>query len=42
VKEATFSRVLVEQEQDSDALKNNVVEGYNNAFFLSLPARPTD
>jgi hypothetical protein len=28
--------------QDGDALTNNVVEGYNNAFFLSLPARPTD
>jgi hypothetical protein len=28
--------------QVGDALKNNVVEGYNNAFFLSLPARRTD
>jgi hypothetical protein len=27
---------------DGDALTNNVVEGYNNAFCLSLPARPTD
>jgi hypothetical protein len=27
---------------EGDALTNNVVEGYNNAFFLSLPAHPTD
>jgi hypothetical protein len=27
---------------EEDALTNNVVEGYNNAFFLSLPACLTD
>jgi hypothetical protein len=27
---------------EGDALTNNVVEGYNNAFFLSLPAHLTD
>jgi hypothetical protein len=27
---------------DGDALTNNAFEGYNNVFFLSLPARLTD